>query len=201
MPPKKSKAKVARKLVATQAQFAALESRLAALDKEYAAVQAAAGQLVAELLKGAAAKAKTASSTTTRTQKVQVGKKVASTKGKPGRKPGVRVGKKVAAAKGKPGPKPGTRAGTKATAAKAKPGSKPKVQVTRKSTAPRQTVESVVISLLKANKKPMAFTEIMATIQKKKLIKTKSTNFANVLRRTISTSSKIKRVARGTYRA
>jgi hypothetical protein len=47
----------------------------------------------------------------------------------------------------------------------------------------------------------MAFPEIMATIQKKKLIKTKSANFANVLRRTISTSAKIKRVARGTYRA
>jgi hypothetical protein len=52
-----------------------------------------------------------------------------------------------------------------------------------------------------ANKKPMAFPEIMATIQKKKLIKTKSANFANVLRRTISTSEKIKRVSRGTYRA
>jgi len=40
----------------------------------------------------------------------------------------------------------------------------------------------------------------MATIQKKKLIKTKSANFANVLRRTISTSEKIKRVGRGVYR-
>ncbi|MDO8943225.1 MAG: HTH domain-containing protein [Desulfobacterales bacterium] len=55
--------------------------------------------------------------------------------------------------------------------------------------------------MLKANKKPMAFSEIMATIQKKKLIKTKSANFANGIRRTISTSGAIKRVARGTYRA
>ncbi|MBK9304479.1 MAG: hypothetical protein IPM94_11465 [bacterium] len=59
----------------------------------------------------------------------------------------------------------------------------------------------MVVALLKANKKPMAFPEIMATIQKKKLVKTKSANFANVLRRTISTSSKIKRVGRGVYRA
>ncbi len=184
MPPKNSKvkAKVGRKQATAQAQFAALESRLAVLDKEYAAVQAATGQLVAGLLKGAAAKAKSASSTTTRTPKVQVGKKVAAAKGKPGRKPGIRVGKK-------------------AKAAKAKPGSKQKVQVAKKSAAPRQTVESTVIALLKANKKPMAFTEIMATIQKRKLIKTKSANFANVLRRTISTSSAIKRVSRGTYRA
>ena len=102
---------------------------------------------------------------------------------------------------------PKVQVGRKAKATKAKPGRKPKVQVAAKRgrpaapKAPRQTVESVVVALLKANKKPMAFPEIMATIQKKKLIKTKSANFANVLRRTISTSGAIKRVARGTYRA
>jgi len=187
MPPKitKHKVQISRKLTATKSQFAALESRLAALDKEYAAVQVATGQLVAALLKGAEAKSKTKASTTTRTKKVQ-------------------VGKKVTAAKGKPGRKPGTRAVKKATAANAKPGRKPKAQVAKKpkatTKAPRQTVESVVVALLKANKKPMAFPEIMATIQKRKLIKTKSANFENVLRRTISTSSKIKRVARGVYR-
>jgi hypothetical protein len=174
MPRRKSKpatsltAAKRKQLAATQAQFKKLESRLAALDREYAAVQVATNQLVASLLVEAAGKAKTAASTTTRTPKVQVGKKVKATKAKPGRKPKAQV----AAKRGRP--------------------AAPK--------APRQTVESVVVALLKANKKPMAFTEIMATIQKKKLIKTKSANFANVLRRTISTSSKIKRVARGTYR-
>ncbi len=187
MPQKKSKpkAKVSRKQVTTTAQFAALESRLAALDKEYAAVQVAMGQLVAGLLGSAASKVKASTPKPTRTPKVQVGEKVAADKGKPGRKPGDRVGKKV-------------------TVAKAKPGRKPKVQVAKSKAAPkapRQTVESVVITLLKANQKPMAFPEIMATIQKRKLIKTKSANFANVLRRTISTSGTIKRVARGTYRA
>ncbi len=192
MPRKKSKPTTAptaahrKQLAKTQAQFKKLESRLAVLDKEYAAVQIATNQLVASLLEGAAAKAKNAVSTTTRTPKVPVAKKTAAAKGKPGRKPGVRVGKKVAAVK-------------------AKPGRKPKVQVAKKSKAapkaPRQTVESTVVALLKANKKPMAFPEIMATIQKRKLIKTKSANFENVLRRTISTSGAIKRVARGTYRA
>ena len=175
MPRKKSKPTTAptaakrNQLAATQAQFKKLEARLDALDKEYAAVQAATGQLVAGLLKGAAAKAKATTSKTTRTPKVQVGRKAKAAKAKPGRKPKVRV----AAKRGRP----------------AAP------------TAPRQTVESVVISLLKANKKPMAFPEIMSTIQKRKLIKTKSANIANVLRRTISTSSTIKRVGRGVYRA
>ena len=175
MPRKKSKpttrlpAAKRKQLAATQAQFKKLESRLAALDKEYAALQAATGQLVAALLKGAAAKAKATAPKTTRTPKVQVEKKAAAAKAKPGRKPKVRV----AAKRGRP-------AATK---------------------APRQTVESVVVALLKAHKKPMAFPEIMATIQKRKLIKTKSANFANVLRRTISTSSKIKRVGRGVYKA
>ncbi len=36
-----------KQLASTQAQFKKLESRLSALDKEYAAVQAATGQLVA----------------------------------------------------------------------------------------------------------------------------------------------------------
>jgi hypothetical protein len=168
-PAKRPTAAKSKQLANTQAQFKKIEVRLAALDKEYAAVQAATGQLVAGLLKGAAAKAKATAPKATRTPKVQVGKKVAAAKAKPGRNPKVQV----AANRGRP-------AATK---------------------APRQTVESVVVALLKANKKPMAFPEIMATIQKKKLIKTKSANFANVLRRTISTSSKIKRVGRGVYRA
>ncbi|MBK6900822.1 MAG: hypothetical protein IPH09_16755 [bacterium] len=175
MPRMKSKPAVAstaakrKQLARTQIQFKNLESRLAVLDKEYAALQAATGKLVAGLLGSAAAKAKATAPKTTRTPKVQVGKKAAIAKAKPGRKPKVQV----AAKRGRP--------------------AAPK--------APRQTVESTVVALLKANKKPMAFPEIMATIQKKKLIKTKSANFANVLRRTISTSSKIKRVGRGVYRA
>ena len=67
--------------------------------------------------------------------------------------------------------------------------------------APKQTVESVVVDLLKAHGKPMKFQDILETVQKKKLVKTKSKNFANVLRRTVSTSKKIKNVSRGVYKA
>ncbi len=186
-PATRSTAAKRKQQAAAQAQFKKLESRLAALDKEYAAVQVATGQLVAGLLGGATANAKATTPKTTRAPKVQVGKSKTA-KAKPGRKPGVRVGKKAAAAKAKPGRKPKARVATK----RGRPAA---------TKAPRTTVESVVITLLKANKKPMAFPEIMATIQKRKLVKTKSANFANVLRRTISTSGAIKRVSRGTYRA
>ena len=71
----------------------------------------------------------------------------------------------------------------------------------KKTKAPRVTVESVVVTLLKGQKKPMAFQDILAAIQKKKLIKSKSKDFANVLRRTVSSSKMIKRVSRGVYRA
>ncbi len=62
------------------------------------------------------------------------------------------------------------------------------------------TIESVVVDLIKANGGKMAFQDILATIQKKKLVKSKAKSFDNVLRRTISTSGKIKRAGRGVYR-
>lgn len=90
------------------------------------------------------------------------------------------------------------KAGKKAVAKKA---AKKRVAKNAAPKVPRVTVESVVVDLLKGSKKPMAFQDILATIQKKKLIKSKSKDFSNVLRRTLSTSKKVKRVARGTYKA
>lgn len=89
--------------------------------------------------------------------------------------------KKAAGAKGRA--KKATGAATKRAAAKGGP-----------------TIESVVVDVIKANGGEMAFQEIKASILKKKLVKTKATNFDNVLRRTISTSGKIKRAGRGVYR-
>jgi len=63
----------------------------------------------------------------------------------------------------------------------------------------RVTVESVVVDLLTKAGEPMAFKDILATIQKKKLVKTKSKDFGNVLRRTLATSKAVKRVGRGVY--
>jgi len=61
------------------------------------------------------------------------------------------------------------------------------------------TVEDVVVELIKSQGGPMSFKEILAAITKGKLVKTKSKSFDNVLRRTLSTSKRVKRVARGVY--
>ena len=48
-------------------------------------------------------------------------------------------------------------------------------------------------------KKGMSFKDLHAAIVGGKLFATKSAKFDNVLRRTLSTSKKVKRVARGIY--
>jgi len=71
--------------------------------------------------------------------------------------------------------------------------------VARKPRSGKPTVESVVADLIRKQGKPMAFQDILSVITRKKLIKTKSKNFANVLRRTLSTSKLMKRAGRGIY--
>ncbi len=94
----------------------------------------------------------------------------------------------------------------KTVKAKARVAKKTAKKTTRKkatrrkaATKPRVTVESVVTDLIRANGKPMSFQDILAKVTGDKLIKTKSKNFANVLRRTLSTSKQVKRVGRGVY--
>jgi hypothetical protein len=106
-----------------------------------------------------------------------------------GRKPGKMLGRKpgrpVAKKAGRPaGKKVVRRAAKKAKAAPKRP-------------AP--TIESIVVQVLRKNRKPMAFQDLLSTIKKGKLVKTKSKDFANVLRRVLSTSTRVKRVGRGVY--
>ncbi len=63
----------------------------------------------------------------------------------------------------------------------------------------RPTLEDVVANLIAKRGEPVAFQDLLATITGKKLFETKSANFDNVLRRTLSTSTRIKRVGRGMY--
>ncbi len=78
-------------------------------------------------------------------------------------------------------------------------------KVTRKKAAPGTTaggkmkLEDVIVSVIKKNRSAIAYQELKARIIKGKLFKTKSGNFDNVLRRTLSTSKKVKRVGRGIY--
>jgi len=79
-----------------------------------------------------------------------------------------------------------------------------KKKVTRKKVAKkaagkaRPKLEDVVVALLE-KKGTMSFQDILATITKRKLFATKSKQFDNVLRRTLSTSKRVKRVSRGVY--
>ena len=110
---------------------------------------------------------------------------------KPMRKPGRKPGRPVAKKAGRPvGKKVVRRVAKKAKAA-------PRKKAPAKRTAP--TIESVVVQVIRKNRKPTAFQDILTAIRKGKLVKTKSKNFTNVLRRTLSTSKRVKRVGQGIY--
>jgi hypothetical protein len=68
-----------------------------------------------------------------------------------------------------------------------------------KTGANRVKLEDVVASVIRKSGAPVSFQDIMAAIVEGKLFATRSTNFDNVLRRTLSTSKMIKRVGRGIY--
>ena len=68
-----------------------------------------------------------------------------------------------------------------------------------KNTGGRVALEDVIVSVLKKGGGKMSFQDLLATIVKGKLYKSKAAKFDNVLRRTLSTSKKVKRVGRGIY--
>ncbi|MGD9548286.1 MAG: hypothetical protein AB7V45_12170 [Candidatus Krumholzibacteriia bacterium] len=136
-----------------------------------------------------------------------------------GRKPGPRKvakqgGAKKTARKAAPGDAPKKKAAAKKTGKKKAAKTKTAKTKSVKKAAPkktvkkaparaagRQTLEEVVLAVIRRNGKPMAFKDLMAAIVKGKLFATKSKNFDNVLRRTLSTSEVVKRVDRGVYAA
>lgn len=65
--------------------------------------------------------------------------------------------------------------------------------------ASKMKLEDVIVSVLRKRRSPVPFQNLKARILKGKLFKTKSGNSDNVLRRTLSTSKKVKRVGRGIY--
>jgi len=74
-----------------------------------------------------------------------------------------------------------------------------KVKTSERKTGGRIKLEDVVVKVIKSHGKPMTYKELIAVIVKKKLFTSKSSNFDNVLRRTLSTSKLVKRVGRGIY--
>jgi len=109
-----------------------------------------------------------------------------------GAKPTVRRRAKTAAKKV-------TRKTTKKAAKKTAKKATRKTVAKKAAPKGKLTVEDVVVELIKSQGGPMSFKEILAAITKGKLVKTKSKSFDNVLRRTLSTSKRVKRVARGVY--
>ncbi len=72
---------------------------------------------------------------------------------------------------------------------------------TSRKASGRVKLEDVIAEVLVKNGQAMNFKELYGTIVDGKLFKSKSKNFDNVLRRTLSTSKLVKRVARGVYEA
>jgi len=113
------------------------------------------------------------------------------------------VGKKVRGRKkataGKTAPR--KKAGRKKVVKKKVARKTAKKAGSRKSAAPRVKLEDVVLAVLQKKGNPMAFKDLYEAIVGGKLFRSKSKNFDNVLRRTLSTSKLVKRVGRGVYDA
>jgi len=91
-----------------------------------------------------------------------------------------------------------TKATRKKTVKKAVAGKSPSRKKTAKA-AGQPRLEDVVVGIIKSKGKPVAYKDIMTRIKSGKLFVSRSSNFDNVLRRTLSTSKKVKRVGRGIY--
>ncbi len=61
------------------------------------------------------------------------------------------------------------------------------------------TLEDVIVRVLQESGEPMSFKALLESIVMNKLFVSRSKNFDNVLRRTLSTSDRVRRVARGVY--
>jgi len=146
---------------------------LAAAKKDLASQLAKVEKEIAQLLGGAAAPAPKKKAAKKKAAKKSTGKK----RGRPPK----------AAVEAKGSAKKPTKQTTKtATRTKAPAGAR---------------LEDVVVQVIKAGGGKLAFPEILSTITSQKLYTSKSKNFDNVLRRTISTSKKVTRVSRGVYSA
>lgn len=84
---------------------------------------------------------------------------------------------------------------------KAKASGRKTAKKTARKAGGRVKLEDVVLGVLKKKGQPMGFKELYDAIVGDKLFKSKSKNFDNVLRRTLSTSKVVKRVSRGVYDA
>ena len=171
-------------LLAARERIDVLEVTKAGLVKELAKVEKELDKLMSDAARAGAG-------ATRKVRRKKVAKKAARKTGKKATRKKVArkkvVKKKVVRRKA---------AGKKASVKKA-PVKKPAKG--RASGAGKMKLEDVIVKVIRKHGSPMAFQDLKARILKGKLFKTKSGNFDNVLRRTLSTSKAVKRVGRGIY--
>ena len=158
-------------LLAAKDEVESLETRRAELEKELAKIDNRLAKLASAVIGG----------------RRGAGKK---TRKKAAKKTTKKAAKKAAKKTLRGAAKKGTKKTTRKVAAGRK---------VSKGKKPRPKLDDVVVALIKKNGGPMSFKDIYATIVKRKLVTTRSKQFDNVLRRTLSTSKNVKRVARGVY--
>jgi hypothetical protein len=180
-----------KRLLAARERIDVLETEKTRLEKELAKVE---GEL-AKLMTGSGAASRRKSPAKKKAKK-KVKKKVAKKTGKKAVKKTVKKTTKKAGRK-KAGKKAAKKVSKKTVAKKKTVGRKPR----RVATGKKLKLEDVIVAVIKKNGAPVAFQDLKATIVKGRLFKTKSGNFDNVLRRTLSTSKAVKRVGRGIYDA
>jgi hypothetical protein len=93
----------------------------------------------------------------------------------------------------------GTSAQKTRTKARAKKAVRKQTKPAAAGRAKRTTLEDVIVSVIREHGEPMPFKTLLDAIVKGKRFKTRSKDFGNVLRRTLSTSQRVKRKGRGVY--
>jgi ElaB/YqjD/DUF883 family membrane-anchored ribosome-binding protein len=190
-----SRAQIERLLQAKE-RIETLQSRRDDLRKELAQIEATLGGLlegsgdVAKTARGSR-KAKVSATTKAATKKAAAKKVTKKATKKATKKTAKKAAKKPIAKK------PAIKVAKAAKPNRGKAAAAAKDQ--RGGGEKRATLEDVIYSLIEKRGKPVPFQDLLGTITGKKLFKTRSTNFDNVLRRTLSTSTRIKRVGRGMY--
>jgi hypothetical protein len=173
-----------KNLLAARERIDILEKEQTRLRKELAAVESELDKLMAGTAAAAGRKPARKRAAKKTTRKKTTHRKAA---------------KKAAAAKPAARAKAsGKKAGKKAAKKTAK---KAAAKPARRKAGARSGVklEDVVAGLIRKARGPVAYKDLYKSIVEGKLYATRSSNFDNVLRRTLSTSKIIKRVGRGVY--
>lgn len=188
-----------KRLLAARERIDVLEVEKARLVKDLAKVEKELGKLMSDALRAGAGVAKKVRRKKAGRKTVAPATKKKTTKKKATKK---KTTKKKAAKK-----KTTKKKTTKKKAPRKTPARKPvarkapvkKRGASQASGAGKMKLEDVIVSVIRKNGSPVPFQDLKARIIKGKLFKTKSDNFDNVLRRTLSTSKVVKRVGRGIY--